>query len=593
MVDAGETARSPDVEHWWWLESVLEKLGKDGMSSDDSSDEGIGESITHVCRPRVMKCPQNGASTRKAVAGLPQSFYDDKWFYKQTDHYKQRHLKASKEKFQWYTVVTTKKWTIDSFLYWSKDLGKMQTAGADGVEGKGWSDEGDNADGPNTESRAMKVTALMAPIVRESDEGDSGGDIPDVLVYCQIPNVLVYCQVWTLKLGSKGLMDVAGQGVGWSLKDMYTSKKSSQDTTLSPPVLGLDVLVGVLYRYQYHIALHLGNCLIRIHHSTIFMGKRSNETICTCAECLEQGGVDASGNRRGRMWDSLRYKLHISRINRPSPVTQALSDFTAQANEELSPEQEEDMRCEGARRLLALVLSDPQPNAEDQPPRHWTSLDNYQESRGVNNHLPNVSTNLPMDDIIVGVRRLFIQHDPQHPSSSPSDTEETNDPHRPTDPCVGVISSPDRSFHSFRADRNVTLQEPVRRVPPHRTDLPKADQNSWSIKALIILSNIEYHVALCSYKLATLPLEITLLEAQSEVATLHSALEQVDHRTTFILQCKQEIMEQLDKLEDHVEAEKPPPEPSNDPVYVDCAHHYDIPVNHMTDITQVSVFLGV
>ncbi|KAF8514002.1 hypothetical protein BU17DRAFT_68558 [Hysterangium stoloniferum] len=117
------------------------------------------------------------------------------------------------------------------------------------------------------------------------------GDIPDVLVYCQDA-------LWTLKLGLKGLMEVAGQGVGWSLKDVYTSKKSSQDTTLSPPILGLDVLVGVLYRYQYHIALHLvmGNCLIRIHHSTIFMGKRSDETICTCAECLEQGGVDASGN---------------------------------------------------------------------------------------------------------------------------------------------------------------------------------------------------------------------------------------------------------------------------------------------------------
>jgi pyruvate/oxaloacetate carboxyltransferase len=75
-------------------------------------------------------------------------------------------------------------------------------------------------------------------------------------------------------------------------------------------------------------------------------------------------------------------------------------------------------------------------------------------------------------------------------------------------------------------------------------------------------------VALCSYKLATLPLEITL--AQSEVATLRSALEQVDRRTTFVLQRKQEITEQLNKLEDHIDAEKPPLEPSNDPVYVDC-----------------------
>ncbi|KAF8523542.1 hypothetical protein BU17DRAFT_85896 [Hysterangium stoloniferum] len=398
------------------------------------------------------------------------------------------------------------------------------------------SDEGDNADGPDTESRVM-VTTLMAPIERESDEGD-GGDLSSPITFPPSTILLEVC----------------------------TSKKSSQDTTLSPPVLGLDVLVGVLYRYQFHIALHL------VPSSWV---KWSNETICTCTECLEQGG------------------LHISHINHPSPATQAPCDFTAQANEELSPEQEEDMHCEGARHLLTLVLSDPQPDAEDQPPHHWTSLDDYQESRGVNNHLPNVLKNLPMDDIIVGVCQLFIQRDPQHPSSLPSDTEETNDPHRPTDPCVGVISSPDHSFHSFRADRIVTLQEPVRRAPPRRTDLPTVDENSWSIKALIILSNIEYCVALCSYKLATLPLEITLLEAQSEVATLHSALEQVDRCTTFILQRKQEITEQLDKLEDHVEAEKPPPEPSNDPVYVDCAHHYDIPVNRMTDIAQVSVFLGV
>jgi hypothetical protein len=145
MVDAGETAGSPDVEHWRWLESVLEKLGRDGMSSEDSSDEGIGESITRVCRPRVMKwrrdmeqelkiidnqrtldrdlfsnkgqrptlrlrSSKNGASTRKAIAGLPRSFYDNEWFYKQTEHYKHRHLKVSKEKFQWYAVATTKRW---------------------------------------------------------------------------------------------------------------------------------------------------------------------------------------------------------------------------------------------------------------------------------------------------------------------------------------------------------------------------------------------------------------------------------------------------------------------------------------------------
>ncbi|KAF8514003.1 hypothetical protein BU17DRAFT_68559 [Hysterangium stoloniferum] len=125
---------------------------------------------------------------------------------------------------------------------------------------------------------------------------------------------------------------------------------------------------------------------------------------------LNVGSIKSIYMAMGRqMWDSLQYKLHISHINHPSPVTQAPSDFTAQANEELSPEQEEDMCCEGAQHLLTLVLSDPQPDAKDQPPHHWTSLDDYQESRGVNNHLPNVSTNLPMDDIIVGVHRLFIQ----------------------------------------------------------------------------------------------------------------------------------------------------------------------------------------
>lgn len=145
MVEVAEQSDGADLEHWRWLADVIQRLGKDGMSSEDSTDETYGESITRICRPRIMKwrrqiedeltiidnqrhldsdiystngprpaqrvrSHRNKESARGAVAGLPRSFYDNDWIRGQNDRYLERYLKVSTEKFLWFKVHAQRKW---------------------------------------------------------------------------------------------------------------------------------------------------------------------------------------------------------------------------------------------------------------------------------------------------------------------------------------------------------------------------------------------------------------------------------------------------------------------------------------------------
>ena len=132
-VGCKEQEHAPDVRNWEWLQSMLEQLGVDGMSSEESDNNG---EIEVVYRPKVMKWRRNiddelgiidkehrrlatmhsrrGAkaalrnrsigntvSTRPPVCGLPACFYDENWLGKKTDQYVERTLKLSQRKFKW------------------------------------------------------------------------------------------------------------------------------------------------------------------------------------------------------------------------------------------------------------------------------------------------------------------------------------------------------------------------------------------------------------------------------------------------------------------------------------------------------------
>ena len=132
-----EQEDAPDVGNWKWLREVVEELGVDGMSSEDSGDE---DDIEPVYRPRIMvwrrnldmelkiiddeyrriarmkarrgprptprkRSPANNITTRDPVRGLPFEFYNERWLAKQTDHYVERTLNMSRRAFKWKQLV--------------------------------------------------------------------------------------------------------------------------------------------------------------------------------------------------------------------------------------------------------------------------------------------------------------------------------------------------------------------------------------------------------------------------------------------------------------------------------------------------------
>jgi hypothetical protein len=128
--------RSDDIGLWKWRLLVLEKLGADGMSSDDTSfEEGRGvvfrvrkmpwrREITgdlraieaaryanaHIfnrrgARPITRIRDTNmEASKREPVHGLPIPFYDHDWFV--NEPHAELKYQISKEGFTWYRQIS-------------------------------------------------------------------------------------------------------------------------------------------------------------------------------------------------------------------------------------------------------------------------------------------------------------------------------------------------------------------------------------------------------------------------------------------------------------------------------------------------------
>jgi len=135
MIELRVEDETQDLHLWKWLQSVLEHLGAEGMSSDESSTENfetvyrvtnmpwrraLTESMDIIDRQRHkdadiftpkgskptkrLRGTGNPASERDPVDGLPRAFYDDKW-YEKLNIYHQRKLQITDEDFDWYNII--------------------------------------------------------------------------------------------------------------------------------------------------------------------------------------------------------------------------------------------------------------------------------------------------------------------------------------------------------------------------------------------------------------------------------------------------------------------------------------------------------
>ena len=135
IVAMKQTKGDGDIRSWEWVREVIDRLGYDGMSSEDSDRKQETSDIKtyrvrsmpwrrdltkiikllelerridrSVFRPQgslpVLRTrnPQALASSRPEVRGLPLAFYDEKWYALLTGEQKED-LEVSEENFRWY-----------------------------------------------------------------------------------------------------------------------------------------------------------------------------------------------------------------------------------------------------------------------------------------------------------------------------------------------------------------------------------------------------------------------------------------------------------------------------------------------------------
>jgi hypothetical protein len=131
-----QEARDNDVPVWKWLMQVIQRLGIDGMSSEDTDNSNPLETVYRVkvmqwrkdishelglidekrlvddeiYAPQGAKPPKryrssnNRLSTRPPVPELPDVFYDQSWLSQQSAAFITRTVAVSKEAFRWLEV---------------------------------------------------------------------------------------------------------------------------------------------------------------------------------------------------------------------------------------------------------------------------------------------------------------------------------------------------------------------------------------------------------------------------------------------------------------------------------------------------------
>jgi hypothetical protein len=138
MVELKEGA--DDLDLWEWIQKVLEYLGPDGMSSEESAIEGIekvyrvkivewrrnlDKEMDIIDRQRLLdsdifsprgslpvariRTGERPHSSRTPVSGLPRTFYDKKWLEEQSERYRRLTLCVSREQFQWFKIAVDRR----------------------------------------------------------------------------------------------------------------------------------------------------------------------------------------------------------------------------------------------------------------------------------------------------------------------------------------------------------------------------------------------------------------------------------------------------------------------------------------------------
>lgn len=247
------------------------------------------------------------------------------------------------------------------------------------------------------------------------------------------------------------------------------------------------------------------------------MPARPNGIFCKCPACISESAD-------GKWIPKSLLNAHLAR-SKAQAIDQERTarDDAAHAQAELDS---------ASARLLALTLTDNGPDVVNQPSRLWSSRAAFQESMRSNVQLPD-SEDFPVGDVVDAVKRLALTH---------------ND-----------VSQNATSPTSKGAHRRISKQE----------------RNRHTTRALEVLDAIDRHILESRHALLDIPSNDVLRNEEVKVGRLRTGIEAVRRRTPEVDKRKDEISEDLNKLEARIVVLRTlVPGLTNDPIRYNCGEKH-------------------
>ena len=270
-------------------------------------------------------------------------------------------------------------------------------------------------------------------------------------------------------------------------------------------------------------------------------GRKTTPVVCSCDFCC-------SAVTGGRQFPSAIAKsAHLARIrlersssiHAQQPDASGSAFVTTSARSSATSQGESDDIA--AAQVFATALLDPGPDLIDQPSKLWTSRMRFQSDRG-----DDIPTEIPLSLILDGFGHL------QEASDRVFDSEFTQ---------IASSSTPASTIvDSTNIARAVPTSQQIRNV--------KLDRKSK--KSLDVLRNLERRIVVALQTLAS-PSNETLRAVEQEIDAISLGLERVSCRKLLVVEKKQAIFAEMDRLRIRVRQLRKVILGSSDPIPFDAS----------------------
>jgi hypothetical protein len=284
---------------------------------------------------------------------------------------------------------------------------------------------------------------------------------------------------------------------------------------------------------------------------------------CACAACCRY-----SGHSKGVAFPSMIERTaHLARVN----LERDAMDTTAPTQPTEIRVTEEDIHAAGAEVFVSTFL-DNGPNLDNQPPRLWTSRNEFQQHIISTDSPPDASSSISINDIIDGVSRLTLSPGVQDLPSSTAQSHISS----PTHFSSSSVHNPPISSSECSTITQSRLPSPTHFLTPSsQRSLEKRSCHRKSQQAVQLLKNMSQRLSAVQQKLLTPSHEI-LCEAELDMVAVRKALEKVTRRTESVDSQKHAVLQTLDGLHAQVtELRNVIPDTRHNPVEFDSSKGCD------------------